>query len=527
MPTIKQLNQRNESFDLHEWHRLKALYEGGKAFREHLHDFLPRRPAEPQERWMLRRKEANYRNYLGPIIDFFTALLFTSKPIATAKSRANQEEAAELPEYYGKFREDADRAGCDIDAIFKDLLTDAMVHRCSWLRLRHPKGTSDGLTRQEFDKLGAGDSWVQKIEGNNVLDWATDENGILDWALTYSVERRRQSLDSAEPLVIETWEHLTRDSVDVYRIEYVPSKKPPDSTLVPLVESYPHRYAAVPLVLMELPIGIWVANRLETPQIGHFRLTNAQTWGLAQACYAMPVFKVKDVAKFKANQVGAGYGFVIGPEESIEFAAPSAAPFDALRDEIKAHKDEIYRVAEALALGVENNAAAVGRSAESKQSDAEATRVVLLAFARHTKETIERVYDLISAAKGDDYEWSIAGLDDFASKDLGGLTEVLERVDRVGGIASRTFNVKIQQRLAESILPDLDEETRQQIKQEIEANTPEPGDELEAEVERLHALASGLNGDENPRGNRARGRAEPPEAPGGRSGRAAPPAQAS
>jgi hypothetical protein len=87
MPTIKQLNQTHPSLDVDAIERLRALYEGGHEFREKLDTFLPKRHAEPVARYALRKQEAVYRNYVGPIIDFFTSLLFTARPEAVAKRK--------------------------------------------------------------------------------------------------------------------------------------------------------------------------------------------------------------------------------------------------------------------------------------------------------------------------------------------------------------------------------------------------------------------------------------------------------
>lgn len=469
MPTIAQLNHRNKSSDPAEAARLRALYEGGQAFRGHLHKFLPQRPMENPERYQLRKTEAVYRNYLGPIIDYFTSLLFTSKPVAKAK--LDKSPVDEPGDYYDGFREDCDRNGADVDAVLKHLLTDALIEGHAWLRVGH---ASDGgeapASLAEFEGRKLGDSWVQRVESSNVIDWETDGTGALKWAIVYSRSESRISISDTRNMVTERWEYLTNKTVEAYEVSYPEDKRPDSQAEVPRVDEYPHRYGAVPLHCLSLPAGLWIANRLENPQLGHFRLSNAQTWGMTATCYAMSVVKVNDPEAFqKRMAMGAGYGFTIKPDEEVGWTAPPTGPFEALGDAIASHKDEIYRIADSLALGVDNNAAAVGRSAESKQSDAEATRVVLLAYARVVKEFLERLYDTISRARGDQYTWTVSGLDDFAAKDLDGLVDVLERIDKFGGIPSRTFQIQMMRRLVESMLPDLEDDLRKTIREELEA----------------------------------------------------------
>jgi hypothetical protein len=234
--------------------------------------------------------------------------------------------------------------------------------------------------------------------------------------------------------------------------------------------------------VLELPISLWVANRLKSPQLAHFRVSNAQTWGMSQTCYAMPVFKLKDMKHEPA--MGAGYGLKIHVDESIEWSAPTSTPFEALSAEVKSQKDEIFRLAHQMALGVENNAAAVGRSAESKTQDAQSTRVIMLAFARRVKEAIEGTYDLIERARQDDLKWSVDGLDEFSAADLIGLVESLGNIKKnIGPIPSRTFNVESLQRLADATFPDIDEATKAKIREEIEAGATDPTEDRALELE--------------------------------------------
>lgn len=492
MPTIKQLKQRHPSIDVDEVERLRALYEGGKRFRDMLVQFLPARPQEPKQRYAARRKEAVYRNYVGPIVDYFTALLFSSSPRASAKDESG-ETIEETDGFYSRFNSDCDRLGTNVDNLFKEVLTDSLVAGKSWIWLRHPEDVG-ARNLAEFEKLGVGDSWLSSLTQDEVLDWETDDSGNLAWAVVYFKTRKRGSLSEGRNSVVEVWHHLLPDRVDTYRIEYDDKKKPnEDRTEVPLISSAPHRYGQVPLVCLELPVGLWVTSRLETPQLAHFRLSNAQTWGMSATCYAMPVFSVRDPKQFQ-SAMGAGYGFYISPEESITWTAPDAAPFAALSEEIKSHKDEIFRIAHTMALGVENNAAAIGRSAESKATDARATAVVMLAYARVVKEAIEAVFDMVSRARADKITWSIEGMDDFAASDVFGIIEALNELEGAGGIPSKTFQVEAKTRIAESLMPDLSQATKNAIKKEIgEGVADQTAEAKEArEAAKLQAISGNL-----------------------------------
>lgn len=528
MPTYAQLNERHPGCDPERIADLRALYDGDRRLAKRIRGFLPQREREKPQRYELRIREWQYRNYVGPIIDFFASMLFVSRPILKAKREGDKDPLTDPGDYYTRLREDCDKNGTDIDAFFKARATDAMIDGVSWIRLHHASQPPDGVIEslKDYQELGVGDTWLSAVQHSDVLDWETDDAGRLLWAVVHSKDRRRESLAASRDTITETWDHLLPDRVDTYRIRYEEKNPPDPGSEVPLVAEAAHKYGAVPLVCIDLPAALHVASRLHKAQVAHLRKLNALAWSLSCTAYAMPVAKVADPEQFAQVVAGAGYGIIIGKDESWEWEAPPAAHFGALDTEIKAEKDEIFRVAHQMALGVENNAAAVGRSAESKAADVESTRVVLTAFSRVVKESIERVLDLVSRARGDQYSWSVEGLDDFAAVDVASLVETLGMVQTAGGIPSKTFNTQIKSRLAEALLRDADEKTKAEIRKEIEANEPDPA-EQPTEEERLHALAAGLTGTpangQKPRGNRSGSGAKPPAPPGRGSGGNRPP----
>lgn len=501
MPTYKQLNQRHPSIDPKRDELLLALYEGGERLEKLYPDLLKKRPRERDDHHRLRLTEAEYRNYLGPIIDYFRSMLFLSRPVLKAKAPGAAEPTANPGEYWNELREDADGGGTDLDALFAQVLTDAMVTRVGWLRLHIPTDGGDAPTDlADFEARGLGDAWLEHLENGRLLDWDADQAGRLRWAIVHEKEQRRLSIADDRSTVVETWEVLTPEGVDTYQIAYKANAKPTDETDIPLVKRTPNRFGAVPLVCLELKPALWIGNRLKSPQLALLRKVSAQNWSLAATAYAMPVAKVDSPEDYQKQVTGASYEIVIGKDEDWGWEAPPSDHFDSYDREIKTTKDEIFRVAHQMAMGVDNNAAAVGRTAESKASDHEITRVVLAAFSRKVKETIEYTLDLISTARGEKLEWSVEGLDDFAGFDIGAFLVQLGLVnEKAGGIPSETFQIQAKTRIAEALLKDVDEGVKAQIRQEIKAGVENEPDEVDAEIDRAVRMHQALNGEEPPK----------------------------
>lgn len=504
MPTYAQLNQIHPSINVARRKELCALYEGGEKIDRVVSSLLPQRPQEKPDRYALRLKETEYRNYLGPIIDYFASMLFVSRTVSKATSGEDEKPVEDPGEFWKLFREDCDRGGTDLDDFFKRTLTDAMVGGVGWLRLHHPTATDPVDNRADFEALGLNACWLEHIEQRAVLDWDTGDDGRLLWAVTHKLETRRDGLEGDRSRITETWHYLTPEAVDTYVLSYKASEPPKGDTPVPRIASEPHRFGRVPLVCIDLPRALWVADRLRSPQLAHFRKVCAQNWSLSTTAYAMPVVKVEDPDEYRKQTAGAGYEILIGSEDSYEWQAPPAEHFAALDTEIKAAKDEIFRIAHQMALGVENNAAAIGRSAESKASDAESTRVVLVAFSRLVRETIEYTLDLVAKARGEEYTWSVEGLDDFAALEESAFFENLKTLkDADRTIPSKTFQVALNERTAELILPHLDEATKAAIREEIKSGTADPVAEREEQKQIERDLA--LKAFEKPVGGGASG----------------------
>ena len=164
---------------------------------------------------------------------------------------------------------------------------------------------------------------------------------------------------------------------------------------------------------------------------------------------------------------GAGYYLKMGVDEKVDYAAPPSAPFDTIQQYTQQLKDELHRVAQQMARGVENNAAAVGRSGQSKQSDEHGTEVVLKAYGRIVREAVERTMNLIAEGRGMSEKWSIGGMDAYRLADAKTIADTALVSDAIR-VPSTTYRKEMLKRVAYSQLPDLDQCTKQLIADEID-----------------------------------------------------------
>ena len=489
---LSTLNQRNPAYHDKLWAKYHALYVGADAFRHCVGDFLPKNPMEEESNFRMRCESAQYTNYVGPIIDFFAA------KVMGAPVDAKPADEAEEPPFYAEWREDVDGAGTNLVDFFRSRFVAACVKGRAWWRFSLPDpGEQPAANMAEFEARGLGRVLIDPIDRSQILDWQEDDRGELEWAIVHRVERPRRSPEEVRGLIVETWEVYDRENVTTYAVSYTEDKPPRAEDDMRPLSRRPHGFPRVPLLgmgfegtkaahvkvgLRHIALsaseirGLWPMGRLGDIQVAHFRQEAGLEWSIARTCYAMPVFNLQDSQK--PPVMGAGYYIMLGTGEAASWLAAPTAHLAMAAQRVAERRDEIYRVANQLAQGVDNNAAAIGRSGESKLADAESTEVILVIFGAFVREAIEKTFDLISEARAEadmrpadkPLKWSVAGLDKFDVTDVAALVTAATQAAMLN-IPSKTANAAIKARVAIALLPGLDEKTRQTIKEEIEDGT--------------------------------------------------------
>lgn len=465
---LSDLEATHPSYDSDRWGDYRALYAGGAAFDERAGRFLPQNANEPAQRYARRLAKAHYRSYIGPIVDLFGSWLFTAQIDVRARS-GESGEAIETPEFYSDWKEEV--SGCDEDlATFtRARFTDSLIEGAAFWLVEMPDDS--GLapaSRAEWEERELGRAKLKPISRDQLLDWEEDSSGSLLWANLYDCRLVRPSITSGKRLTQKTWTLYDSSNVSTYQVTYDPKERELKADdIIPLVGVKPHSFGEVPLVRMEIkPIGLWIANRVASAQVAHFQLSNAQTWGIEQTCYAMPVLFL-DEAREGGNLMGPGYYLQLGAKDRFEWSAPPAVPFEQIGEAIKSHKDEIFRIVHQMAAGVDNNAAAVGRSGRSKELDASSTQVILRAYGDMVKRALEETYELISRARGEALDWSIEGLERF-ELDVD-MEQIIAAMAGLSSVRSETFKKELEKRAAFAVLPNVAQTVKDLISDEIDS----------------------------------------------------------
>lgn len=494
---VSLLNTRNaiHAAECDLWLDYWALYRGGKEFRARVERFLTKNAAELDDLYRLRCKESHYRCYIGPIVDYFAACLFGSK------LQRESQEKPRAEEFYENLDSNADGLGTNLDKLLRDQFVRAAVKGCAFFALDFPVPEGQPRDMSEWRSMGGDNLTLRTFEREQALDWMKSD-GELEWITFKEEEIRREDWKTTARVRVQRWWVYTRESVFEYEYTRDADKQDERNAVAKLRRQIDHGLGRVPVVDLILPDGTWIADRLSSTQVEHFRIASAQNWSIRRNCYAMAIFKVKD--KKSPPVMGPGYYYMCSPEEGVEYAAPPADIFTVTQTEIASLKDELYRIVNQMAQGVDNNAAAVGRSGDSKLADISAMRVVLTAYGLNVRESLEQLLNLIAAARKDNAKWRVSGLDQFQNIDGEALLEILSQVE-LNDIGSETYDAELRKRIAASTLPGISEEKMNTILSEIDASASERQELKDFKRKEAMSGDAGVDGGRGPSGSRVSG----------------------
>jgi hypothetical protein len=529
---LATLRQVHPTYDAAYWHRLRALYKGGKTLlgdRKLMEEIFPPHRGEDPAIYDERLSRAFYMPYSGEIVDHIIAAL-TAEPLVLSledESEDDEDEEAEsktkggddeeLPDFWSEFVKDCSPPGgasMSLNQLARQMMLEALIVRCGWtLYDLPPKGAvppAGSLGDQE--KAGALRAYALPIAAEAVIDWDEDDAGELQWAIIHTVDCKRQGIRGGRNKITERWVYWTAETWEKFEITYDKSRLPKDTDIVPLVDWGYHTHGKVPLRRLEVPDGLWVMAKLEGLAREHLNKRNALSWGELQALlpelYEFLGPEVsggggvisesqEDPSRAVSQKRGPGYVQLRGADDKAAFVGPDAAPFEHAMESCNNVRDEMHRVTHQMKLSVDNTAASMQRSGASKAHDKAAEEVVLTYLGLLAREFVRGLAQDVSKARLDEElvsRWQVKGMEEFDSVSA---TETVEEAVALSTVEvpSPTFRRLHFMKIVKSVLgSQATPKDLQRIVEELEANitddqfSPE-AKEAETEAEREHELA--------------------------------------
>ncbi len=455
---VGDLRKTHPKFDPKEVSRARDLFEGGKRMRQNVADHLIKNDVEEESIYRRRCKSAHYVNYCGPIGGYFASFV-ASAPITFLDSKD--------AEYWPAFAKNADGAGTDFNTFMAHQLVEALTTQCAYWRVRFEAPNAPVVSLADVREQGLDKVVLVPVPAESLIDWDRDDLGHFLWVREHEKKHKRPGTGQ-DPITVETWTEWRADgTASRWEAQYKGEQGPPDSEIIGEIDPPHNPLSRMPIVELSLPPHLYLMGHLFSAQLESFRKRCALSWSIERVCYAMPYFFLKNPKS--PPKMGAGYYGILGMDDRVEYPSPPDTPFAVIKEYEGALKEEIYRVAQAMARGVENNAASVGRSGESKQADDRATEIVVGAYADMLRESAQVTLTMIGEGAGRGEAPEVGGLKGYSIPDPTATIEQFLGLQSAK-IHSVTAMQEAEKRALAAFLPGLEEDKRDAIHKEIQSN---------------------------------------------------------
>ena len=439
------------------WKRYRDLFTGGERFRLCAAEYLIPRQKEPADIYRERLARVFYENYIGSIVDWYTATLVRQEPVIQFEGSDDNGKA-----FFTKFIDNCDLQGTSLTQFYKKLLTEALVCGKSFVVADFPKAAGQALTRAEEDASGRSNAYLVSYTAEEVINWSRNDNGEFDWVVIRTSWLKQDSVQSFGWKRETRWIYYDRTNYQIYE-----RREGDKSGQAELVAEGPHGFAAlgkVPVFEVKVNDGLWIANKTALLQMEHFNKSNALGWALTMGLFATPVI----YSDREFTQVtGESYYVQLGSQDRFGWTEPEGKVFQIAADNLDRLKDEIYRVSYLMQQA--GDSTGQQQSGLSKQCDFSVTQEILGAYGDVMKDSIRHVLNRIAEARQDGLTIDVTGLDEFDITDFS--TEANDAKSLLAlGINSPTLRKQVFKRVALKYLCDARQEIKNRIADEIDAD---------------------------------------------------------
>jgi hypothetical protein len=436
------------------WRRFRDLYAGGEQFRKNAAEYLVHRQKEGPEVYQERLERVFYENYLGSIVDWYTATLVRREPTLEFSGSNDRARA-----FFADFTQNCDLRGSTLTQFFKQQMTEALVCGKSYIVVDFPRSDRPVLTRADEDAAGRSRAYLVAYTADEVINWSHDDRGELEWAVIRTSWLKQDSAKSFGWKRETRWIYYDRERFEIYE------RRGEDKQAVDLVDQGRHGFAAVgrvPVFEIRVSDGLWLTNKVALLQLEHFNKSNALGWALTMGLFAMPV--IYSEREFQ-QIMGESYYIQLAPEDKFGWTEPTGNVFQIAAANLERLKDEIYRVSYLMQQA--GDSSGLHQSGLSRQWDFSVTQEILRSYGDTMKDAIRHVLNAIAIARQDDLVIDASGVDEFDISDFS--TDVSDAKSLLNlGIKSPTLTKQVQKRVALKYLCDARQEVKNRIADEID-----------------------------------------------------------
>lgn len=482
MPTTAPVEKLNRQHPIHAlyrdaWDDFDLLNASGVRLKNQAQRFLVKRPKELFDVYQERVKRITYQNIMGQVVGWYIGSLFRRNPNIDIPEGADK--------WYGdEFLKNCDRGRHSYNNFFRNVFRNLILYKYCFVLTDRPKADTLPASRAEETEMGLDQPYLVCYDPRQVINWQADEYGDLLWVVIRIEREEGGFLQPVKSMV--RWYYFDRSQYQVYEWQ----DKKAETQAITLVDPFGNRMDLstnqadliaqgthalasanrVPVRCIEVEDELWLANRVYLQLLEHLNQDNSLGWALFMANLAMPaIFSDRELGPQTMTETGF---LQFGEKDRCEWFEPNGTSFDHSAKRLDRLREEIYRSVYLQAQGKTSTATADGASGYSKEMDMMPANDVLNAYGDLLIPAMQEVFADVVVARGGDEEAvkmdvngfhfevkpateSVSLYQEFQAAEIFEASETLERV--------------MVQRIAADAVEDQNDDTKQKIKDEIDA----------------------------------------------------------
>ena len=449
------------------WGAAAEVYGDGRyaqALQEQL-TYLDRYPREDENKFRRRLQIAHYPNYIQPLTDLKISFMMRKGLMVDDR-----------PDPLEEWREDVDGRGTTWDEVLPGVVLRTATLGWSPVLIDMPPapasidGTPAIMTRATADALGLRPTLVPLFPAN-LTDYQLDEDGDFVWA-KIRTDYRSQENPFDDPKEITRYTIWYRDRYEQYEVVTAAGSRAATAT-----SQAPHSFGAVPIAIMQHkpmiddPVkGIPMHGQESVEARRLFNLHSELDEQMRSQVFAVLVLAMGiDEAKRQVT-IGTDNAVLLDPMATREhyFMSPPPTVAAAYETRIESSIQEIYRQARVEFTRPQASRQAtsgIARKFEFAQTDR-----ALGIFAKQVARFEEHVDSLVGTVLGVTPEkleqQRITAPESFDVEDL--QTDLQLAIDAITLLTvGPTAETLLRTRVVDQLLPNLSQEDREQIDEEL------------------------------------------------------------
>ncbi|BBD59494.1 hypothetical protein NIES2109_22810 [Nostoc sp. HK-01] len=461
--------------------RIDLLTAGGHKLEKNIEEFLPQRPGEENTVYEARRRKYNYLNLLGSAIN---------QQVAKLSSAALSVSGIDDEPFWEEFREDIDLAGRSERDLLSYILSELLKFKKIYLHVDKPRTPANPVNRAQEISLGLR-PYVVAYSPFQVTNWH-EESGKLQWIKIRQIVTAQPD-PTKEPQTIARWTFIDNTSVATYqavvklrngKIEELNGKGAADETPVALQSEILHGLGEIPVVKLELPDTLWVADQACPKSMEHFRTEHTRHDMLTLAYFQRTYKKVQvpdqdlEATYSDIEPIKTGLQHVLELED-FKWNEPNGGIIEHINNTLESIKSEVRDL---VSLGGGSTTTeALRQSGESKAMDFVKQEAILRQYGAILTQGYQILLQMVAKSAGipNPESISVTGLQNFENDTL---ETMIAKVTKLSDLdfAALAANLPptayrlVYSQLVSLLVGNLSAEQQQAITAEIEARIAAP-----------------------------------------------------